>query len=88
MDYAKVKFTEEDLGLLKIPDKEALHEIGGLYLATGDINHSNRISLTKEISPGSLYLYLLGRYDSPNGILSMLGRAEHGVRPYHESGRN
>lgn len=72
MDYAKVRFTEEDLGLLESPEKELVHKIGALYLATGDITHSNRISLTKEISPGSLYLYLLGRYDSPNGILSML----------------
>ena len=80
MDYAKVKFTEEDLGLLKIPDKEVVHEIGGRYLAKREINHSNRISLTKEISPGSLYLYLLGRYDSPNGILSMIGQRDEAVR--------
>lgn len=80
MDYAKVRFTEEDLGLLESPEKELVHKIGALYLATGDITHSNRISLTKEISPGSLYLYLLGRYDSPNGILSMLGQRDEAVR--------
>ena len=80
MDYAKAKFSEDDLGILKTPEKELILEIEGLFLDKRDISHSNRISLTKEISPGGLYLYLLGRYGPPNGILSMLGRRDEALQ--------
>jgi hypothetical protein len=79
MDYAKVKFGEDDLSLLMLPEKDLLHEIGGRYLATGSFAYSNKVSLRKEVSPASLYLYLLGRYGPPNGVLSMLRQKDERV---------
>lgn len=72
MDYAKVKFTDDDLDLLESPAQEILHEVGGLYLVSGNLACSTRISLRKEISPAGLYLYLLGRFGSPNGVMTKL----------------
>ena len=80
MDYAKVKFTEADLDFLDVPEKDLLHEIGGLYLAKGSLVHSTRISLRKEFSPAGLYLYLLGRYGPPNGVLTKLGERDEKVK--------
>ena len=79
MDYAKVKFSDEDLGLLDVPSDELIKFIGGLYLATKSFEHSNRISLRKEISPANLYLYLLGRFGPPNGVLTLLRKRDEGV---------
>ncbi len=80
MDYAKVKFSDEDLGLLDVPSDESLKYIGGLYLATRSFEHSNRISLRKEISPANLYLYLLGRFGPPNGVLTLLRKRDERVK--------
>jgi hypothetical protein len=44
MDYAKVKFGEDDLSLLMLPEKDLLHEIGGRYLA-GPNTGSGRYSV-------------------------------------------
>ena len=80
MDYTKVKFTEADLDLLEPPAKELLHEIGGLYLVSGNLTYSNRISLRKELSPAGLYLYLLGRFGPPNGVLTKLRERDEKVK--------
>ncbi len=76
MDYAKVTFSDEDLGLLDVPSDESLKYIGGLYLATRSFENSNRISLRNELSPANLYLYLLGRFGPPNGVLTLLRKRD------------
>ena len=80
MDYAKAKFVEEDLNVLTLPEKGLLHEIGGHYLTTGSFDYSSKVSLRKEISPGGLYLYLLGLYGPPNGVLAMLRQRDERVQ--------
>ena len=70
MDYAKAKFTENDFGSLCLPDRDLLGQIRHRHHTTNEIVHSNRIVLRREVSPSSLYLYLLARYDSPNGVFT------------------
>jgi len=80
MDYAKAKFVEEDLNVLTLPEKGLLHEIGGHYLTTGGFDYSSKVSLRREISPAGLYLYLLGLYGPPNGVLAMLRQRDERVQ--------
>ena len=80
MDYTKVNFGKDDLSLLTLPEKNLLHEIGGRCLATRSFAYSNKVSLRREVLPAGLYLYLLGRYGPPNGILTMLRQKDERVQ--------
>lgn len=70
MDIARVPFTSDDLYLLKLPDKKQQLESDYEYSRVRTYVYATRIILRREISPASLYLYLLARFGSPNGIIS------------------
>jgi hypothetical protein len=74
MDYAKVKFTEDDFGSLCLPERDLIDQVKHRYLSTRDVVYSNKIVLNHELSPANLYLYLLARYDLPNGVLTEVRR--------------
>ena len=80
MDIVRVPFTGDDLYSLSLPGRRQQAEVYNQYLATRTFIYSNRLILRNEISPANLYLYLLARFGSPNGVITELRKHDDRAR--------
>lgn len=80
MDLAKIPFTQDDMGQLSLPSDKLAQAAQAEFLSTRSFVYTTRLILRDEISPASLYLYLLARFQSPNGVMSAIRRHDDRAR--------
>lgn len=80
MDVTRLPFEQDDLRMLEHPSEERLIRCENEYRLNNALVHSTCVTLTDEISPADLFLYLLARFGEPNGFLSKWAVANPAVR--------
>jgi len=72
MDAHRLEFNSNDLAKVKLAE---IHEMQAFLLSFDKYKkflYSTRLTLREEISHADIFLYLLGRFGPPNGILSFI----------------
>jgi hypothetical protein len=80
MDIVRRQFTLDDLQLVEAASTSEISKFLPQFQAKKGFTYSTRITLREQVSPASFYLYLLGRYGPPNGILSYIGKQDPRIR--------
>lgn len=72
MDAQKSEFNSTDLAQLKLPELNDMKAFLFSFNNSKKFLYSSRLTIRHEVSQADVFLYLLGRFGPPNGILSFL----------------
>lgn len=81
MDTNRCKFTQDDLRRLELASREQLDLCARQYFASNaNLAYTTLVTITDEVSPADVFIYLLARYGDPNGLFTVLGKSRPDVR--------
>jgi len=70
MDLARLKFEFSDLAGLGLANVDQQADFLHGFHAKQGFTYGTRLTIREQVAPSDVFLYLLGRFGSPNGILS------------------
>lgn len=81
MDISRLRFTQDDLRRLELASRDQLDLCAKQYFASNrNLAYTTLVTITDEVSPADIFIYLLARYGDPNGLFTVLGRSHPDVQ--------